>query len=101
MGGEKVFHREVEEIMYQHPSVADAVLIPQKDARLGEIPVAVIIPKPGASISEKDIIDFLGQRMARFKVPRRVYIVQQMPRTPVGKILKRELIKMLASGEIK
>jgi long-chain acyl-CoA synthetase len=101
VGGEKVFPREVEEIMYQHPSVADAVLIPQKDARLGEIPVAVIIPKPGASISEKDIIDFLGPRMARFKVPRRVYIVQQMPRTPVGKILKRELIKMLASGEIK
>jgi acyl-CoA synthetase (AMP-forming)/AMP-acid ligase II len=80
--------------------VADAVLIPQKDARLGEIPVAVIIPKPGASISEKEITDFLGQRMARFKVPRRVYIVQQMPRTPVGKILKRELIKMLASGQI-
>jgi long-chain acyl-CoA synthetase len=101
VGGEKVFPREVEEIMYQHPSVADAVLIPQKDARLGEIPVAVIIPKAGASISEKDITDFLGPRMARFKVPRRVYIVQQMPRTPVGKILKRELIKMLASGEIK
>jgi long-chain acyl-CoA synthetase len=101
VGGEKVFPREVEEIMYQHPSVADAVLIPQKDARLGEIPVAIIIPKAGASISEKDMIDFLGQRMARFKVPRRVYIVQQVPRTPVGKILKRELIKMLASGEIK
>lgn len=100
VGGEKVFHREVEELMYQHPAVADAVLVPQKDPRLGEIPVAIIMLKAGSSVSEKEITDFLGQRLARFKVPRKVYIVKQMPRSPVGKILKRELVKMLTSGQI-
>jgi acyl-CoA synthetase (AMP-forming)/AMP-acid ligase II len=86
--------------MYQHPAVADAVLVPQKDPRLGEIPVAIIMPKAGSSVSEKEITDFLGERLARFKVPRKVYIVKQMPRSPVGKILKRELVKMLTSGQI-
>jgi len=100
VGGEKVFPREVEEIMYKHPAVADAVLIPQRDAKLGEIPVAIIVPRAGAVVSEKDIKDFLSEKMARFKVPRRIYILQQVPRSPVGKILKKELVKMLEAGEL-
>ncbi len=51
-------------------------------------------------MSEKDIKDFLSDKMARFKVPRRVYILQQVPRSPVGKILKKELVKMLDTGQI-
>jgi len=100
VGGEKVFPREVEEVMYKHPLVADAVLVPQRDAKLGEIPVAIVVPRAGATLSEKDIKDFLSDKMARFKVPRRVYILQQVPRSPVGKILKKELVKMLDSGQI-
>jgi long-chain acyl-CoA synthetase len=100
VGGEKVFPREVEEIMYKHPLVADAVLVPQKDAKLGEIPVAIVVARAGATLSENDIKDFLSDKMARFKVPRRVYILQQVPRTPLGKILKKELVKMLDSGQI-
>ena len=100
MGGEKVFPREVEEVMYKHPAVADAVLIPQADAKLGEIPVAVVVPRPGATVSEQDIKDYIGERLARFKVPRRVYILAQVPRNPMGKILKKELVKMLAEGRL-
>jgi len=100
VGGEKVFPREVEELMYKHPAVADAVLIPQKDEKLGEIPVAIVVPRAGATLSEKDMQDFLSDKMARFKVPRRVYIVQQVPRSPVGKILKKELVKMLEAGTL-
>jgi len=100
VGGEKVFPREVEELMYKHPAVADAVLIPQRDAKMGEIPVAIVVPRAGAVVSEKDIKDFLSEKMARFKVPRRVYILQQVPRSPVGKILKKELVKMLEAGEL-
>jgi long-chain acyl-CoA synthetase len=100
VGGEKVFPREVEEVMYTHPAVADAVLIPAKDAKLGEIPVAIVVPRAGAVLSEKDMQDFLSDKMARFKVPRKVYILQQVPRSPVGKILKKELVKMLAAGEL-
>ncbi|MEI6186381.1 MAG: long-chain-fatty-acid--CoA ligase [Dehalococcoidia bacterium] len=100
VGGEKVFPREVEELMYKHPAVADAVLIPQKDEKLGEIPVAIVVPRAGATLSEKDMQDFLSDKMARFKVPRHVYILQQVPRSPVGKILKKELVKMLEAGTL-
>lgn len=100
VGGEKVFPREVEEIMYTHPAVADAALIPARDPRLGEVPVAVVVPRPGETIDEKQFTGYLGERMARFKVPRRVYIVGQMPRNVVGKILKKELVQMLADGRL-
>jgi len=100
VGGEKVFPREVEELMYKHPAVADAVLIPQKDEKLGEIPVAIVVPRAGATLSEKEMQDYLSDKMARFKVPRHVYILQQVPRSPVGKILKKELVKMLEAGTL-
>jgi long-chain acyl-CoA synthetase len=100
VGGEKVFPREVEELMYKHPAVAEAVLIPQKDEKLGEIPVAIVVPRAGATLSEKDMQDYLSDKMARFKVPRHVYILQQVPRSPVGKILKKELVKMLEAGTL-
>jgi long-chain acyl-CoA synthetase len=92
--------REVEELMYKHPAVADAVLVPQRDDRLGEVPVAIIVPKPGTSLTEKDMTDFLSDKLARFKIPRRVFILQQVPRNPVGKILKKELVKMLNDGQL-
>jgi long-chain acyl-CoA synthetase len=100
VGGEKVFPREVEEIMHAHPAVADAALIPAGDPRLGEVPVAVVVPRPGEAIDEKQFTGYLGERMARFKVPSRVYIVGQMPRNVVGKILKKELVRMLAEGRL-
>jgi long-chain acyl-CoA synthetase len=100
VGGEKVFPREVEEVMYKYPAVADAVLIPQRDPRLGEIPVAVIVPKPGEPFDEKQFTDYLAGQMARFKVPRKIYVVQQVPRNVMGKILKKELVKMLAEGQL-
>jgi len=100
VGGEKVFPREVEELLYKHPAVADAVLLPKHDARLGEIPVAVIVPKPGASATEKEMVDYLSGQLARFKLPRKVIFLDTVPRSPIGKILKKELVKMLASGEI-
>jgi fatty-acyl-CoA synthase len=80
--------------------VADAVLIPQKDEKMGEIPVAIVVPRAGATLSEKDMQDYLSDKMARFKVPRHVYILQQVPRSPVGKILKKDLVKMLEAGTL-
>ncbi len=95
VGGEKVFPREVEELMYTHPAVAEAALIPQPDAKLGEIPVAVIALKPGESLSEGELVEFLSDKLARFKVPRRVVMLESLPRNPIGKIVKKELVRML------
>ncbi len=99
VGGEKVFPREVEEIMYTHPAIAEAALIPQPDARLGEIPVAVVALKPGASLTEGELVEFLSDRLARFKVPRRVVILEGLPRNPIGKIVKKELVRMLSEED--
>ncbi len=59
VGGEKVFPREVEEVMYTHPAIAEAALVPQPDAKLGEVPVAVVALKPGATLSEGELVEFL------------------------------------------
>jgi long-chain acyl-CoA synthetase len=95
VGGEKVFPREVEELMYTHPAIAEAALIPQPDAKLGEIPVAVVALKPGESLSEGELVEFLSEKLARFKVPRRVVIMESLPRNPIGKIVKKELVRQL------
>jgi long-chain acyl-CoA synthetase len=96
VGGEKVFPREVEELMYTHPAIAEAALLPQPDARLGEIPVAVVALKPGAELAEGELEEFLSGKLARFKVPRRVVIMESLPRNPIGKIVKKELLRMLS-----
>lgn len=96
VGGEKVFPREVEELMYTHPAIAEAALVPQPDARLGEIPVAVVALKPGASLTEGELVEFLSGKLARFKVPRRVVIMESLPRNPIGKIVKKDLVRMLS-----
>lgn len=96
VGGEKVFPREVEEVMYTHPAIAEAALIPQPDARLGEIPVAVVALKPGAALSEGELVEFLADKLARFKVPRRVVVLDSLPRNPIGKIVKKDLVRMLS-----
>ncbi|MEW6554609.1 MAG: long-chain-fatty-acid--CoA ligase [Actinomycetota bacterium] len=96
VGGEKVFPREVEELMYTHPAIAEAALVPQPDARLGEIPVAVVALKPGATLSEGELVEFLSDKLARFKVPRRVVIMDALPRNPIGKIVKKDLVRMLS-----
>jgi long-chain acyl-CoA synthetase len=96
VGGEKVFPREVEELMYTHPAIAEAALVPQPDAKLGEIPVAVVALKPGASLTEGELVEFLSSKLARFKVPRRVVIMESLPRNPIGKIVKKELVRMLS-----
>jgi long-chain acyl-CoA synthetase len=96
VGGEKVFPREVEELMYTHPAIAEAALVPQPDAKLGEIPVAVVALKPGASLTEGELVEFLTGKLARFKVPRKVVIMESLPHNPIGKIVKKELVRMLS-----
>jgi long-chain acyl-CoA synthetase len=99
VGGEKVFPREVEELVYTHPAVAEVAVVPRPDPRLGEIPVAVVALKPGASLSEEELTGFLADKLARFKVPRRVVFVESLPRNPIGKIVKKEIVRSLAEEE--
>ncbi len=85
-GGEKVLPREVDEVLLEHPAVAEAVACAMPDSRLGEDVIAVIVRRPGASVSERELREFASARLAPFKVPRRVMFVEQIPKGPTGKI---------------
>ncbi|WP_026361345.1 long-chain-fatty-acid--CoA ligase [Amycolatopsis nigrescens] len=90
-GGLNVYPREVEEVLYTHPAVEEAAVIGHPDPRLGEEVGAVVSLKVGATVTEEEISAFCKERMAAYKYPRVVRFVDQLPKGPSGKILKKEL----------
>jgi long-chain acyl-CoA synthetase len=90
-GGENVYPVEVEEALAQHADVADAAVIGVPDAHWGEAVKALVVPRPGARPAPEDLIAFARERLAGYKLPRSVDLVDELPRTPSGKVLKREL----------
>jgi fatty-acyl-CoA synthase len=93
-GGENVYPREIEEFLYTHPQIADVQVIGVPDERYGEELVAVIILKPGASVTEDEVRDFCRGRIAHYKIPRYVTFVGEFPMTVTGKIQKYRLREM-------
>lgn len=91
-GGENISSIEVEKAISAHPSVLECAVVAAPDERWGEVPVAFIVPKPGAELTEETLSAFLFPRLAKFKMPRAWYFVADpLPKTGTGKILKREL----------
>ena len=89
VGGENVYPREIEEVLYQHDKVLEAAVVGVKDAVKGEVVKAVVVLKEGVEGSEKELIDFCAFRLAKFKVPRTIEIRREMPKSSMGKILRR------------
>ena len=85
-GGEKVFPEEVEEVLKQHPTVHDAVCVGLPDDRFQEIICALIEPKPGVTVDETEVIEHVRGRLARYKAPRKVVVVDSIGRSPAGKV---------------
>ena len=92
-GGENVSSQEVEAFLYKHPKVADAAVVGMPDPVWSEAVTAVIVPKPGQTIDEKEMIDFCKQAMAAYKVPKNIFFIEALPRNPSGKVLKNVLRK--------
>ena len=91
-GGENISSAEVEAAIYEHPAVYEAAVFGIPDTRLGEQVAAAIVLKSGATLSAGELQAFLGERLAPFKVPTLVtFSTEQLPRSPTGKVLKREL----------
>jgi long-chain acyl-CoA synthetase len=95
-GGENIYPREIDEVLYQHPAVAAAAAIGVPDELYGEEVAAVIVLKAGAAASEQEVIDYCKTRLADFKCPKTVHFVDDIPKGPTGKLLKRELARMLS-----
>ena len=90
-GGYNVYPREVEEVLYEHPAIAEAAVVGIPHDELGEEIVAVVSFKEGQSATEDDLRDFAKQGVAAYKYPRHIMIVDELPKGPTGKILKREI----------
>jgi fatty-acyl-CoA synthase len=90
-GGENIAGSEVERVLYEHESVVEAAVVGRPDERWGEVPVAYVVLAPGATVTPDDLIEHCRLQLAKFKVPKDVTLIDDLPRNPSGKILKREL----------
>lgn len=90
-GGYNIYPREIDEVLYEHPKVADAVCVGVPHSSRGEIVKAYIVPKEGQTIQKKEIIAFCREKLANFKVPKQIEFREELPKTIVGKILRRTL----------
>jgi long-chain acyl-CoA synthetase len=98
-GGENIYSVEIETVLYEHPSVSEAAVVGIPHQVLGEEVAAVVKRVPGAEVTEQDLKDHVSNRLAAFKVPVRIEIVDdELPRNPAGKILKRELRDTLVAN---
>jgi long-chain acyl-CoA synthetase len=93
-GGENIYPREIDEVLYQHPDIAAAAVVGMPDDLYGEEVAAVVVLKPGKRTTEQEVIDYCKTRLADFKCPKILRFVEDIPKGPTGKLLKRELAKM-------
>jgi fatty-acyl-CoA synthase len=90
-GGENVYPIEVEDALYSHPSVRQCAVVGGADPRWGEVGHAFVVPAEGSVLCPSDLLAFLRSRLAGYKVPKHLELLEALPISPAGKILKREL----------
>jgi acyl-CoA synthetase (AMP-forming)/AMP-acid ligase II len=94
-GGENVYPFEVEQVLYEHPAVLEAAVVGMKSEKWGEEVTAAVAFKEGKSAGEEELIAFCRERIAGYKCPKRVVIMESIPKTPIGKILRRQVREQL------
>ncbi len=97
-GGENVYPREVEEVLFAHPKVAEAAVIGRPDPIWGEEVVAVIVLQPGQTLTPEEVQEYCKERMASYKVPRQVEFREDLPKTVTGKVVKKAVKEDLLRG---
>ncbi|MFF1915977.1 long-chain fatty acid--CoA ligase [Streptomyces sp. NPDC058239] len=97
-GGENIYPAEVEDALLGHPDVAEAAVIGVPDPKWGEVGRAVVVPHPGAALTAEELIAHLEGRLARYKIPRSVVLVPELPRNAAGKLLKQPIRARYGTG---
>lgn len=92
-GGENIYPAEVEAVLFDHPAIEEAAVFGVEDEALGEAVAAAVVAKPGGQLSEQDVRDFAASKLARFKVPQHIWLLDKpLPRNATGKVLKKDLV---------
>ena len=97
-GGENIYPAEIENLLVTLPGVAECAVVGLPDARWGEVPVAVLVRAPGSAglaLTDSSVLSHLQQRIARFKLPRRVVFMDNLPKSALGKVQKPQLQALL------
>jgi long-chain acyl-CoA synthetase len=90
-GGYNVYPREIEEVLYEHPAVREAAVVGVQHPDLGEEVGAAVALREGAEVGEEELRAYVKDQVASYKYPRRIWFVDELPKGPTGKILKREI----------
>ncbi|WP_156670739.1 fatty acid--CoA ligase family protein, partial [Mycobacterium sp. E136] len=97
-GGENIAPAEIEDVLIEHPAVRDIVVVGLEDPQWGQIIVAVVVPEPGSEVDAEDLRAFAHKALRGSRTPDRVEIVDQLPTTDTGKVLRREIIRELSEN---
>ena len=97
-GGENVYPAEIEAVIYRHPAVHMCAVVGVPDDRWGEVGKACVVLKPDTAATEEELIEFMRGHLARYKVPKSVELLSELPISAAGKILKRELRQQFVSS---
>ena len=95
-GGENIYPREIDELLFAHPSIQTAAVIGVPDDLYGEEVAAFVVLKKGEKASGEDLINFCKTHLADYKCPKTFYFVEDIPKGPTGKLLKRELARLIS-----
>ena len=98
-GGENIYPAELEEILYRHKGIAEAAVVGAPDEIYGESVVAWVVARTGVELTEAEVITFVKQQTAPLKAPAKGYFIEELPKSGVGKILRRELRDRAAGQE--
>jgi fatty-acyl-CoA synthase len=97
-GGTNIYPAEIEDVLIQHPKILEAAVIGIPDDHWGEALLAFIVPSPGQTMTEDEVMDHCRKSLAGYKIPRKIRFLEELPRNPTGKILKKELKAQVAAG---